>query len=159
MALDSSPGNPASQGNQSAPTRQVGLLDVLTPRRLITTALLVLVALLVVVGFQSVRDQRTEICGGGALVKLFPCPGDTDLRQGRIGVSLTQGYKAEIYVDTIPIPKDQVTVEGSDFYFTPGTGTETGNLAPGRHTARVVYYRELDDPSKGQEFSWSFTTH
>lgn len=142
-----------------APSRRLGVLDVLTPRRLVTTALLLLALVLVVVGFQSVRDQRTATCGGATVVKLFPCPGDTDLRQNRIGVSLVQGFQADLYVDGTPIPKDQVTIEGSDYYFTPGPGTETGALAPGRHTARVVYYRDLQDPSQGQEYSWSFATH
>ena len=142
-----------------APERQTRLWDVLTPRRLVTTALLLLAFVLVVVGFQSVRDQRVETCGSGTLVKLFPCPGDTDLRHDRIGVSLAQGYQADLYVDGTPIPKDQLTVEGSDYYFTPGPGTETGALAPGRHTARIVYYRDLQDPSQGLEYSWSFSTH
>ena len=142
-----------------APSHEVRLRDVVTPRRLVTIAMLLLAGVLVVVGFQSVQDQRTQICGGGTLVKLFPCPGDSDLRQGRIGVSLAPGYQAELYVDGTAIPKDQMTVEGSDYYFTPGPGTETGALAPGRHTARAIYFRELEDPSKGQEYSWSFSTH
>lgn len=140
-------------------TRPVRVRDLVTPRRLVTTALLLLAGVLTVIGFQQVKDQRVEVCGGGVLVKLFPCPGDSDLRQGRIGASLAPGYVADLYVDGTVIPKDQVTVEGSDYYFTPGPGTETGALAPGRHTARVVYYHALDDPSKGQEFSWSFDTH
>jgi len=140
-------------------SRQVRARDVLTPRRLVTSALLLLAVVLVVVGFQSVRDERVQTCGGGVLVKLFPCPGDSDLRQGRIGASLAPGYVADLYVDRTAIPKDQVTVEGSDYYFTPGPGTETGALAPGRHTARIVYYHALDDPSKGADFSWSFDTH
>ena len=142
----------------STPTRDVRLRDIITPRLLVTTALLLLAGVLTVVGFQSVRDQRTQICGGGPILKLFPCPGDTDLRQGRIGVSLTPGYQADLYVDNTAIPKDQLTVEGSDYYFTPGPGTETGALAPGRHNARVVYYRDLQDPAQGQEYSWSFDT-
>jgi len=139
--------------------RQPRVRDIITPRRLVTTALVLLAAVLAVVGLQSVRDQRITTCGGGVVSKLFPCPGDTDLRQGRIGVSLADGYTADLYVDGTQIPKDQITVEGSDFYFVPGPGTETGALAPGRHTARVVYYRNLADPSTGAEFSWSFSTH
>jgi len=143
----------------STTARPRHVLDVVTPRRLVTTALLLLAVLLTVVGFQQVKDQRVASCGGGVIAKLYPCPGDSDLRQGRIGVSLAQGYTADLFVDGVAIPKDQLLTEGGDFSFTPGPGTETGALAPGRHTARVVYHHDLADPSSGSEYSWSFTTH
>jgi len=150
---------PAEPERSPAGARRSGLLDIVTPRRLVTVALLLLAGVLSVVGLQSVKDQRAATCGGGTVIQtLFPCPGDTALRQGRIGASLAQGWTLDLYVDNAPIPKDQLTVEGSDFYYTPGPGTETGALQPGRHTVRIVYYRDLADPATGSVYSWAFNS-
>jgi hypothetical protein len=142
----------------------VNVLDVLTPRRLVTTALLLLALVIAVYGMQHVTDQRAASCGAGPnsaspIKLLYPCPGDDGLRQGRIGVSLAQGYTADLSVDGMPIPKDQLIISGSDFTFQPGPEKQTGALAPGPHRAEIVYYRLLQDPSTGTTYTWSFTTH
>ncbi|MHB8464911.1 MAG: hypothetical protein ACYDH6_12885 [Acidimicrobiales bacterium] len=142
----------------------VKMWDVLTPRRLITTALLLLAGVIAVYGMQHVADQRAATCGGGdtsasPVRQLYPCPGDDGLRQGRIGVSLAQGYTADLSVDGQPIPKDQMIIEGTDFLFLPGPDKQTGALAPGPHRASIVYYRLLQDPAQGTTYTWSFTTH
>ena len=153
---DERPGEP---DDATVVVRRRSLLDLITPRRLVSAAVLLAAGLLTVVGFQSVKDQRAATCGGGTVIQtLFPCPGDTSLRQGRIGAALAQGYLLDLYVDNTPIPKDQLTVEGSAFYYTPGPGTETGALAPGRHTVRIVYYKELGDPATGAVYSWAFNS-
>jgi hypothetical protein len=142
----------------------VKIWEVLTPRRLVTTAVLLLAGVIAVYGMQHVRDQRAANCIADAnsasiIRQLYPCPGDDGLRQGGIGVSLAQGYKADLTVDGIAIPQDQVIVTGSDYLYLPGPGKETGALQPGPHRATIVYYRALDDPAKGTTYAWAFTTH
>lgn len=141
--------------------QRTGLLDAVTPRRLVTTALLILVVVLCVVGLQSVKDTRAATCGSpdGPVVHYFPCPGDNTLRQSQIGVVMTPGLQVDLYVDNTPIPKDQMTIEGTTFFFTPGPGTATGALAPGTHSARIVYYRSLADEATGTSARWTFSTH
>jgi hypothetical protein len=153
-------GEPGRRRNNGA----VQILQVLTPRRLVTTAVILLAAVLAIVGLQSVRDQRNASCGAGAsgaspIKVLYPCPGDDGLRQGRIGVSLADGYTADLSVDGTVIPKDQMIIEGSDFFFIPGPNTQIGALAPGPHVARIVFYRLLEDPNQGTAYTWSFSTH
>jgi hypothetical protein len=138
--------------------------EIFTPRRLVTTAVILLAAVLAVYGLQSVKDQRSATCGSGStgaspVKTLYPCPGDDGLRQGSIGVGLADGYTADLWVDNTPIPRDQMVIEGSTYLYAPGPGTETGALAPGQHTARIVYYKLLQDPGTGTTYSWSFTTH
>lgn len=139
-------------------TRSRELRDIVTPYRMICTLALVAAALMVVVGFQSAHDERKSGCAIGAIVQLFPCPGDTSLRQGIIGVSLTSGYQVALVVDRTEIPQDQVRTGGANqVYFQPGPGTETGALAPGSHSATVIYWpatgsRERD----AKRYSWSF---
>lgn len=136
--------------------------DVVTPRRLITTAVIALAVLVTVVGFQKTRTPaQTGNCPvvNTPIEQLLPCPGDSDLNQGKIGVDMQQGWQVDLYVDGTAIPRDQVQVEGSLYLFQPGAGTDTGSLRAGSHTARIVYYRVLADESTGRSFSWSFSTH
>lgn len=140
------------------------MLDVITPRRLITAAVLILVVVLCIYGLQGVKDTRAATCGAGnsgvsPIKVLYPCPGDSDLRQGIIGVSLADGYTADLFVDGTQIPMDQLQITGQSVTYQPGPGTETGALAPGGHSAKVVVYRLLQDPTTGIPFSWSFSTH
>jgi hypothetical protein len=133
------------------------LLDVVTPRRLITLALLLSAVVLSVVGLQSVKDTRAATCSHGVILKLYPCPGDTDLRQGTIGVDMASGWQADLYLDNNAIPKDQLVITGSSYYYTPGeNGAPT--LSAGAHTARVAYYRTLADEATAQQFAWNFRT-
>jgi hypothetical protein len=136
--------------------------DVITPRRLVTAAVLALAALVSIVGLQKTRTPtQTDNCpvANTPIAQLLPCPGDSDLNQGKIGVSMEQGWQVDLYVDGTPIPRDQVQVEGSLYLFQPGPDTDVGTLRAGSHTARIVYYRVLGDESSGQSFTWRFSTH
>ena len=132
-------------------------LDIVTPRRLITLALLLSAVVLSVVGLQSVRDTRAATCSHGVILKLYPCPGDTDLRQGTIGVDMASGWQADLYLDNNAIPKDQLEITGSSYYYTPGINGAP-QLTPGAHTARVAYYQTLADEATAQQFAWNFRT-
>jgi hypothetical protein len=134
------------------------LADVITPRRLVTTALLLLAVVVSVVGLQSVRDTRAASCSYGVVTKLFPCPGDTDLRQGQIGVVMAPGWQADLSVDGTVIPKDQISVQDTGFFYTPGPGSATGALAPGHHTARVVFSQTITGEASAQQYAWNFST-
>jgi hypothetical protein len=138
------------------PTRR--LAEVITPRRLVTTALVLLALVVSIVGLQSVKDQRAATCSHGVVVSLIPCPGDTDLRQGTIGVVMATGWQATLTVDGTRIPEDEVVVRGQQYLFTPGPGTVTGALAPGQHSALVTYYATGTGPAGGQQFAWAFRT-
>jgi hypothetical protein len=141
--------------------RRTRIRDVVTPFRILCTAALTAAAFLFVFGFQASVDQRAVTCGSATapIVHLFPCPGDTDLRQGIIGASLGAGLTGVIIVDYHEIPLDQMRTGGANqIYFQPGPGTETGALAPGVHSASVIYWpvtgtREHD----AKEFPWSFS--
>ena len=152
---------PVGPVHPSAAPVRTRIRDVVTPFRILCTAALAAAALLFVFGFQASVDQRSVTCGiaGAPVVHLFPCPGDTDLRQGIIGASLGPGLTGVIIVDYHEIPLDQMRTGGANqIYFQPGPGTETGALAPGPHRASVIYWpttgtREHD----GKEYAWAFS--
>ena len=141
--------------------RRTKLADVVTPRRLVTTALIALAVLLSVVGLQGIKESKTTTCGNpaGPIVTYLPCPGQDVLRQSEIGVVMAGGYRVDLSVDGTPIPQDQVRVEGNIFTYTPGPGTVTGALAPRAHTARVVYYTGLANEADGTPSTWTFYSH
>src|SRR5581483_8110849 len=144
---------------------QVKLTEVLTPRRLVTTALLLLALVLAVYGMQHVTDtNRATTCGAGnsavSPVKvLYSCPGDDGLRQGRIGVSLAQGYTTDLFVDGTPIPTYQLVIEGSDFFYLPGPDKITGALSPGSHLAELRYRKLSEETAAPIPYVWWFTTN
>jgi hypothetical protein len=137
--------------------------DLITPRRLVGTAVLLLAAVITIYGLQHVKTSGSAAsCGAGdnsasPIKKLFPCPGDTQLRQARVGVSLADGYTADLFVDGLLIPKEAEIIEGSNFYYQPGPGTVTGPLVPGVHILKIDYYQLLQAPADGTVYSWNFT--
>ena len=139
-------------------TRTRSLGDIVTPYRVVYTAALVVAALLLVVGFQGTRDDRKAGCAVGSIVQLIPCPGDSILRQGTIGVALSSGYQVALVVDRTEIPQDQVRTGGpNQVYFQPGPGTEIGTLAPGNHTATVLYWPTTGTRERNaKSYSWAF---
>jgi hypothetical protein len=89
---------------------------------------------------------------------LIPCPGDTGLSQGIIGVALASGYQGVLQIDQVEIPQDQMRTGGSNqIYFQPGPGTETGALVAGLHHATVIYWPTNSDREHSQASSWTFT--
>ena len=115
-------------------------------------------------GFSRTRSDKAKPVPvqGGAVERLIPASGDLDLRQARIGVDLAATYEGALQVDGTEIPDDELQrVPGlNQIFFTPGPGTATGALAPGRHSATVIYWpvgqtRE----ASGQRLTWSFNVH
>jgi len=137
------------------------VLDFLTPRRLVTAAVLILAAVVVIVGFQRTDTTVSIPCGqpNGPIVKIIPCPGSSGLNQGVVGVQMSPGWLVDLSIDGAPIPKDQVTTEGTDYYFEPTPASVTGVLKPGPHTAAITYYQSLADEADGSTYTWTFTTH
>ena len=115
-------------------------------------------------GFSRTRPDkpRPVPVQGGAVERLIPESGDLDLRQARIGVDLAATYEGALQVDGTEIPDDELQrVPGlNQIFFTPGPGTATGALAPGRHSATVIYWPvgQTRDAA-GQRLTWSFNVH
>jgi hypothetical protein len=137
------------------------LLNVLTPRRLVTTAVLLLAAVVTIVGFQRTDTTVAIPCGqpAGPIVKLLPCPGSSGLNQGEVGVQMSPGWQVDLTVDGTPIPRDQITTEGTDYYYLPAPNSITGVFKPGTHSAGISYYQSLADEASASTYTWSFTTH
>jgi hypothetical protein len=134
---------------------------MITTRRIVISLILAAAVALLGYGFNSARDNTAPAFTDVAVEGTYPRAGDLDLRQARIGIDLKSGFTAELQLDQTPIPIDQVeVVVGLDQYFyTPGPGTETGALAPGRHCAIAAIRRVGDPNDPGRKYSWCFQSH
>ncbi|MDQ1397960.1 MAG: hypothetical protein QOG64_3219 [Acidimicrobiaceae bacterium] len=135
---------------------------IVTLRRVVISLILAGALVLLGYGFSSGRDAtKPPVFTDSAVEGTYPKDGDFELRQFRIGIDLASGYTAELRLDNVPIPKDQVeVVVGLDQYFyQPGPGTATGALAPGRHCASATIVKVTDPNDTGHPFAWCFQTH
>lgn len=135
---------------------------MITLRRVVLSVLLAGSFVGLAYGLSSTRDTtKPPVYKDAAVEGTFPKEGDLDLRQSRIGIDLASGYTTALQIDRREIPDDQVEkVIGLDQYFyTPGPGTETGALAPGRHCATAVIWSVGQTREQGHDFVWCFQVH
>jgi hypothetical protein len=132
-----------------------------TVRRVVISLILAFALALLVWGVNSGRTITPPVFTNPAVEDTFPKPGDLDLRQARIGIDLKSGYSAELSIDGLPIPKDQVeVVVGLDqFFYQPGPGTATGALAPGQHIAKADITNVTDPTHPTSTYAWRFQVH
>jgi hypothetical protein len=93
---------------------------------------------------------------------VIPPNGDLELRQGLVGLDLAPGFDAAIQIDGREIPEDQIrrVVGLNQLFYSPGPGTETGPLAPGRHVATaVVWPLGQTRETAGSNIRWEFNAH
>jgi hypothetical protein len=144
------------------------------------TRIKVLIAALITLGL-GIFVSLAFIGGGGASCKLpngiesvFPDCGSAVLGQTEVQVRVAEGYRAELTLNDVPIPLDQVTSGGQ--IGTNPDGTTGGNLAgaaqtqfnflpvPGKavetllpnNIATVTFYPIVDGLESARSFTWYF---
>jgi hypothetical protein len=137
---------------------------VVTLRRIVISVILAVSVAAFLMAFASGQDPKVPRRIDPAVERTEPEQGALALRQSRIGVDLVPGYTAQLSIDGVAIPDDQVEkVVGLDeYWYTPGPGTETGQLAPGRHCASVVLTKRTSagaPPEVTPAKAWCFSVH
>jgi hypothetical protein len=136
---------------------------LITPRRVVISILVAAALGMFGWAFASGRDTPAVRVTDPAVESAQPAQGDLALRQSRIGVDLATGYTATLSIDGTPIPDDQIErVVGLDqYYYTPGPGTVTGQLAPGRHCAAADITKLGLNGAQPQThtYRWCFSLH
>jgi hypothetical protein len=136
------------------------MVRAVTPRRLVIWVLLAASFIGVVFAFTTSRDEEPPRVQDEAVVRVFPQEGDINVRQDAIGVELAFGYTGVIQVDRVEIPEDQLDrIAGINrISYTPGPGKEIGALAPGRHCATTVFWRQSESREQARTYTWCFTS-
>ncbi len=145
--------------------------------RLIGPLLLTMGICGVILGFalssQGSSDIRVE--GNPIIESLLPEPDSEVLRQSFVGIDLISGYEAELTINGVPIPPDEINVlrdlenprESAEtsgsfgstlnrFLSQPLEGRAVPELLGDRNCVSAVYW-PLSDPEKRQRIDWCFT--
>lgn len=88
----------------------------------------------------------------------LPAPNSKVLQQDEVGIDLISGWDAELTLDGVVIPNDQVRKVGplSRVTFTPGSGKEVEVYQAGQNCVAVKYW-PLANPNQTFTTSWCFS--
>lgn len=113
-----------------------------------------LMAIAIVVYVGNPRSTDLPI----AIQAVAPEPQTNVLSQSDVVVDLAVGYTAEIDINGIPVPEDQLfRVEGlNQLTFQPGAGQVIERLAPDQNCVRVRYWLIATGSADSSLFTWCF---
>jgi len=105
-------------------------------------------------------DSRPPETESNAVVSVSPPPGDLDLRQVQVGVTLAAGYTGNLFVDGNQVPEDDLHRVPALYQITlqPKPGSQF-NLGPGRHCASVTYWLLANPNDTRSSPPWCFNLH
>jgi hypothetical protein len=89
---------------------------------------------------------------------LNPLPNDATLAQAVLEIDLEAGYRADIYIDGLPVPRAEVIyVEATGVHRWQPVATSLvfASWPPGEHVIRIIWDTLAGLPNPG-EFTWSF---
>ena len=127
------------------------------PRRILTTALLMVAAAGFIYAFTRPTPARQPTFKDAAIRRVDPAPGDRVIRQTAVFVDLDPAYTGVLSIDGQRIPEDQVTKVGlAGLSFTPGEGKEFSKFRPGRHCASVELWPTSSPGAPHRQYPWCF---
>lgn len=160
-----------SQPYSQVRSKKVKWSRIIAPAMVAFGILLVVFALLLT--NRGSKDIRVE--GNPIIEALVPEADSEVLRQSTVGIDLISGYEAELTINGIPIPPDQInvlrdvenplesaTTGGSfgstlnRFVFQPLNGRAVPELLGGKNCV-VAEFWPLSDPSDRKKIEWCFT--
>lgn len=160
-----------SQPYSQVRSKKIRWSRVIGPAMVTFGVLLVVLALLLT--NRGSKDVRVE--GNPIIEALVPEADSEVLRQTTVGIDLISGYEAELTINGIPIPPDQInvlrdvenprksaTTGGSfgstlnRFVFQPLNGRAVPELLGGKNCV-VAEFWPLSDPSERKKIEWCFT--
>ena len=136
------------------------LLERPLTRRLIYAVLLVLAATGLVIAVNNGRTSPTATADRSeAIDALVPSEGADVLRQSTVGIDLATGYQAQLAVNGVTIPPDQITGDQglNQYFFSPGPGQVLESLHGGQNCVIATYWPAAEGPEQGQTVRWCFS--
>jgi hypothetical protein len=132
-------------------------------RDVVRRILLSLVAAIALVGIAvgfSQAQRPTERAQPG-VERVYPPPGDLDLRQIKIGAILRPGYEGELSLDGAVIPESDLYREPSLYQIElrPEADSIFADLDPGRHCASIEYWPTSLGRQGAATQQWCFNLH
>jgi predicted short-subunit dehydrogenase-like oxidoreductase (DUF2520 family) len=134
-------------------------------RRLVITLIVIGCCGLLVVAAMNTRrgDTTTDVLqtgGSGRVVEaLIPANGAATPRQVQIGIDLGSAYDAQLVVNGVVIPPDQLEKhpELNQVLFTPGPDKVIKVLEAGKNCAKALLFRVDGTPAALNNPEWCFS--
>ncbi len=104
-------------------------------------------------------DPATVSAAPNVVEHLVPPARSEQLRQSEIGIDLAAGYEAELIVDGVAIPRDELRLvpEQNQVFFTPGEGKVIEELDGGQVcVTALVWKSSVGRSAQDQPFQWCF---
>ena len=135
-----------------APTRD-------TVRRVVISLVVAGALVGLAVGFSGAQRPEEHVQPG--VERIYPPPGDLDLRQVKIGAILRPGYEGALILDGAEIPESDLYREPSLYQIElrPERGSIFADLKPGRHCASVVFWLAAQGRGGASTQQWCFNLH
>ena len=121
---------------------------------------LLIVAVAGIVYAFSSTSRPPPVRETNAVLNVTPPPGDLDLRQVQVGVTLAAGYTGNLFVDGNQVPEDELHRVPALYQITlqPRPGGQFA-LGPGRHCASVTYWPIANPNDTRPSPPWCFNLH
>ncbi len=93
-----------------------------------------------------------------AIQEVSPVAQSTVVLQSDVVVDLAAGYTAEIDINGVPIPEDEITevLALNQIRFSPGAGKTLERLFTEQNCVRVNYWLIVQGPLNTQTYTWCF---
>jgi hypothetical protein len=130
-------------------------------RRRIVLSLIVAAAVAGLVFAFTAPDPREEQPKPDAVERVFPQPGDRDLRQTTIVADLAPGYTGYLLIDGVEVPLDDIQFVDALNTVTlePTEESDFRQLDSGTHCVTVVYRRIGQPRDQSNSYRWCFSVH
>ena len=90
---------------------------------------------------------------------LLPRPGDVIRPQEDVGADLADTFTGVLFIDGKRLPEDQLKIVPAlgQVTFRPGPEKDLRELAPGPHSATILFWPQDKDESVARSYTWQFT--
>lgn len=125
-------------------------------KRLLIPALVVVMVVAVVAAVRlGSNSANPEIAG---VLTLVPGSGDNVLIQSPVGLVLRPNYDAQLIINGVTIPPDQIEppLNPGEVLFKPGTGKVITQLLPDRNCVTAQVWRRDRGPDEAATRDWCF---
>jgi hypothetical protein len=146
-------------GSPRPPTRAPGMWKVIPLGVKIVLGVLLLVALGGIALLTQLSSESSGGLAGGVIEQLIPSRDAKILQQDQIGIDLQTGYSADLAVNGVPIPEDQLTrVSGLDeVLFQPGPGRVFEEWPAGQSCVVATFWPNDVGRAEAKTENWCFT--
>lgn len=145
-------------GPWRAPTIQPVDLPNARTRRLVIVSMLALAAALLAIAIAVYQSNPSSTDLPVAIQAVEPEPGSNVLSQSDVTVDLAVGYTAELVINGIPIPEEQLfRVEAlNQLSYEPRAGMVIPQLLPDSNCVTVTYWLIAQGPEDTNDYTWCF---